>query len=205
MLYQTPNGWIRDRVDPQTRNTIATVANLEVGEPIVLSAADLLGQGYTQVGQCVGLVRKAYWAAGICLDEWANCGSNLMQRYGLLYNGNGVYYHYLIAVTQNLNGSVRNHDPLVGDVVFFDDTTGPNHPLSHEGIVIAPSSTNDATVVFIDASNSGVGIKYLNTEYPDLNVSPLNGEILNTALANKPCIRCYAGALFVGYGTIRNP
>ncbi len=204
-LHKEPLGWVKDGIDPQTRNTIATAASLEEGEPIVLTAADLLGQGYQQVGQCVGLVRKAYWAAGICLDEWANCGNNLMQQYGLLYNGNGVYYHYLIAVTQNLNGGVGDRAPLVGDIVFFNDTTGPNHPLSHEGIVIAPSTTDDATVVFIDASNSGVGIKYLNTEYPNVNISPLTGKRLNSALANKPCTSCYAGELFVGYGTIRNP
>jgi hypothetical protein len=127
-----------------------------------------------------------------------------MQEYNIPYTTgkNGVYYHHEIAVQQNLNEGVRQHNPMIGDIVFFDNTTGSNKPLSHEGIVITAGYDDDQTVVFIDASNSGVGIKYLNTVYPSVNI--LNGKRINTALAKSPCTQCYAGELFAGYATIDN-
>jgi hypothetical protein len=113
---------------------------------------------------------------------------------------NGVKYLYNLANTLNINNSVRmTNDPLVGDMVFFDDTTGPGHPLNHMGIVIAGPNSN-GMITFVHAGGSGV--------HPsNMNILKATDSAENSFIGDsKQCgSRCLAGQLFSGYGTVRDP
>lgn len=204
-LYEGPYAGIKDRLDPNTQRTIVLTASLEEGETITKEVQDQLNnqdpdhsQAYEDVGQCSGLVRLAYKAAGIYLDEWSGHGKdNLVTKYKIT-GLNGVSYHYNLANALKINNSVRTtNDPLVGDIVFFSDTSGPGHPLNHEGIVVSLPDSN-GTVEFIDATkSSGVKRKKMNL------VNPTDRRF-NDALARSIYPKRYAGELFAGFGTIRN-
>jgi hypothetical protein len=87
-LFKGPYGWVKDDLDPNTRNTIAFFATNEAFEPDADEGAIMLGPdgeaiqaaivggatspsvlslSYGEVGHCTGLVFKAYAAAGIYL------------------------------------------------------------------------------------------------------------------------------------------
>ncbi|OGW29570.1 MAG: hypothetical protein A2X56_13145 [Nitrospirae bacterium GWC2_57_13] len=165
-LHKEPLGWVKDSIDPQTRRTIITAAELEIGELIVKEAEDFKGYKYETIGQCVGLVRKAYKAAGICLDEWAGCGENLMKKNGIPYadGKNGVYYFYEIAKKLKINESIRTTDDklIIGDMVFWDNTLDYNcncekdDDLTHVGIVVKVNIDGKGTLNFIHAGGKGV-------------------------------------------------
>ncbi len=204
-IYSGPYVGIKDRLDPNTQRTIVLTASIQEGETIKEEAESLLknqdpdtAQAYADVGQCSGLVRLAYKAAGIYLDSWSGNGKdNLVTKYRIS-GSNGVSYHYNLANTLKINNSVRTtNDPLIGDIVYFNDTSGPGHPLNHEGIVVTlPDS--DGTVEFIDATrSSGVRRGKINIQHP-------SDKQYNTTLARSIYVKKYAGELFAGFGTIRN-
>lgn len=223
-LYKEPYGWVKDNIDPQTRNTIATASELEaiLQDNIKQEAVDLISQytgtnAYDNVGTCVGVVRRAYWAAGICLDEWSYCPqqynpNNLVAKNGIAttyMSGSqkkyysGVKILYDLANKLNINNSVRmTHDPLIGDMVFFQYTSDPTKH-EHVGVVISGADVN-GTMQFVDATETqGVKEKSINFTFPNVGLSPTLGR-LNDPLLRQPCISCYAGALFGGFGTVRN-
>lgn len=126
-IHKDPGGWVKDNVDPQTRNTIVTAAELNVGELLSVAEA-MVGMGYSDVNQCVGLVRIAYWAAGICLDMWSpwappggtgSCGQNNLVQKHHISGTNGVSYFYNLANHLKINNSIKTtNDPLAGDLIF---------------------------------------------------------------------------------------
>jgi hypothetical protein len=202
-LFKGAFAGLKDMLDVVVRRYIATAAQLEVGEQIAETAKEKakVKEGYEEVGQCSGLVRKAYWAAGICLDQWSNCGQNdLGRKNNIPWDGeNGVKYLYDLA--KKLYGIITTNDPLVGDMVFFDDTTGPGHPLNHMGVVVT-GPNSEGTISFAHATESGgVHISFMNITKPS-DPLPYNSKIG----APKKCgNKCLAGQLFSGYGTVRNP
>lgn len=105
----------------------------------------------------------------------------------------------LYNLTNRINNSVRmTNDPLVGDMVFFDDTTGPGHPLNHMGIVIAGPNSN-GMVTFVHAGGNGARESKMNILKP--------ADAIENSFIGDPekCGgSCRAGQLFSGYGTVRN-
>lgn len=199
-LYEGPYAGIKNTLDLQTQNTIVTVAEAEEGEylgdmnEIGAAAQRLLDNqnpdpkiAYNKdAGTCSGLVKHAYRAAGIYLDE-------LVAKYHV-QGPNGVAYHYHLA---EYLGTLRiDNDPLIGDIVYFSNTSGPGKPLNHEGIVISRPDA-DGTVLFIDATErKGISMKKININKPD-------DPKFNAYLASSGS-KVFAGQLFVGFGTIRN-
>jgi cell wall-associated NlpC family hydrolase len=204
-LFKGPFAWLFDKIDPMTRGAIITAAELMTQE-VIIDTANFYAKpevGYEDVFQCSGLVRIAYRAAGICLDEYkgsGGCSDNLAARYGIA-GPNGVYIHYHLANTLRQNNSVRTtNDPLAGDIVFFEDTSGPNHPLNHEGIIVGPAD-NEGTWGFIHAAGDGVHRSNINI-IRSTNPMPFNSRIGDPQRCGQ---RCLAGQLFKGFGTIRDP
>ena len=209
--------WVIDTLSSVLGGTIAEAAELNEGEKIVDTASVIAGSDMTYIdsGQCSGLVRVAYWSAGICLDNTAppkgfSCGNSLADKLnitqGLITEGpnatNGVFVHYAIAALLKINDSIRDtNDKLsVGDIVFFNNTTGPGHPLNHEGIV-KTLPDYQGTIIFIHATPSqDVHESYLNIRHPS-SPPDLNDYIGINCITNTGCL---AGNLFAGYGTIRN-
>lgn len=117
---------------------------------------------------------------------------------------NRVKVLYNLANTLKLNNSVRvTNDPLVGDMVFFDNTTGPNHPLNHMGIVIVGPNSN-GMVTFVHATaNSDVYTSKMNIlKSSDAKENDFIGNFCAKGTGDPACL---AGNLFSGYGTVRNP
>ena len=204
-LFKGAFAWLFDKLDPTTRAWIVTAAELMTQE-VIIDTANFYAKpevGYEDVFQCSGLVRIAYRAAGICLDEYKGsegCADNLVARYGIT-GPNGVFIHYHLANTLKQNNSVRTtNDPIAGDIVFFEDTTGPNHPLNHEGIIVGPAD-NQGTWRFVHAAGQGVYRSNINIIKP-ADPLPLNSKIGDP---NRCGQRCLAGQLFKGFGTIRDP
>lgn len=206
-----PLAWIMNLLDPKIRRDIVFAANKYMYEQVDEGSPEASNTDmYDAVGQCSGLVRRAYWAAGICLDSvkpglGVNCGKSLADEW--LHVGKddgGVKIHYDLADIMKIYGSVRKkpiNNPLTGDIVFFDDTTGPGNPRSHEGIVTtAPDSKG--TVQFIHATRTqGVHLDNMNILQETNPNSDINSFIGD---AEKCGDRCLSGQLSSGYGTIRN-
>jgi hypothetical protein len=221
-IFDEPFGWIKDNLDLQTRQTIAVAAELNLGEIIIGAAEDMVGMGYTDLGQCVGLVRIAYWTAGICLDEWSpwapangvgSCGQNNLVKKNNITGSNGVSYHYNLANKLKINKSVRTtNDPLIGDIIFFNNTDAQSHPLSHEGIVVSGPNAS-GMVRFIHGTRKkktpAVHESQINLIMPTKNNATEDTKNGNSWLASycdpvpneDPCL---AAALFAGFGTIRD-
>jgi len=216
-IFRTPLGWINDMLDLLTRNNIAEAAELNLGEIIQGVAEDLAGMGYTDIGQCVGLARVSYWAAGICLDMWSpwappggvgSCGQNNLVTKNNISGSNGVSYHYNLANKLKISKSVRTtNDPLKGDIVFFNNTDKENHPLSHEGIVLSGPNASGMVRFMHSTRRQGVHPNQINLLLPTTSTysNPANGNDYVGSYcpkgAGNPCL---AAPLFAGYGTIRD-
>jgi hypothetical protein len=85
-------------------------------------------------------------------------------------------------------------------MVFFDDTTGPGHPLNHMGVVVTGPNSN-GMVTFVHATRAG-GVHPSNMNILKPSDDKENSYIGARALCGN---RCLAGQLFSGYGTVRNP
>jgi cell wall-associated NlpC family hydrolase len=217
-LSKAPFAGLRDRLDVMTRAIIADVAWLEYARSEWASALDRT-KLYDTVEQCSGLVRTAYYAAGICLDRYAREGArngegcltnNLADRFGVSGAGNGVRVHFAIAEQLQAGGFISfavrtTNDPLIGDIVFFDytrkDSNGNAQQLTHEGIVVA-SPTENGTIHFIHAYRPAIELHRMNIQDPG-NRS-LNGYIGDPNWCESGGYGCRSGQLFHAYGTIRN-
>jgi hypothetical protein len=151
-LFSGPYGWVKDNIDPQTRNTIVTAATLNIGELIVANAETIIsvGPSYDDIGRCTGLVIQSYAAAGIDLVKMSQKAG-----FGNPYNVSVLY----LFVNSRPEFLVGAEVPILGDIIFFKDTytrssdmtrTGDNN-VSHVGIV---SSVLDGQVYsMIHAAN----------------------------------------------------
>ncbi len=113
-LYKGAYGWIKDRLDPQTRNVIVTSANLAIGDEIVGAAEEKVDNAtYDEIGRCSGLVIYSYKSAGINLRTIAkNLGfgdpGNVSEMYALVRSRPEFW--------------VGSGEPLMGDIIFFKNT-----------------------------------------------------------------------------------
>jgi len=176
----------------------------EVTGPFIVQVADSLENAPYNDIDCSQLVRLAYWAAGICLDELSGVftsecrnGNNLATKYHISMIGkNGVAILYEIVEAQkDLYGGIRTDVPFVGDMIFWDNTYDRNHNCTaddlqaHMGIVKSVNNDGEGTIEFIHASSSnGVSMGKMNRTNNILNGS------YNTQfrLAWKKCIKCSA-------------
>ncbi len=212
--------WVIDVLSYALGGTIAEAAELNIGEKIVETAQviDASTMGYQDVGQCSGLVRVAYWSAGICLDNTAppvgfRCSNSLMEKHRITTGTGGAIggaaRHHALADHIKFNKSVRiTNDPWVGDIVFFSNTTGPNHPYNHEGIVVSLPDKEGKVRFIHGTSKGGIYAANLNVSRPG-DMAPQNNVIgcfcgQNCKCNGNDCIPCLAGKLFVGFGTIRD-
>lgn len=211
-IFKTPLSWINDMLDLLTRHNLAYAAEINIGDilkgSIVTQGAQLLLPFYYDEVDCSQLVRISYWMAGICLDgdvgDDCRHGNNLADQYHI-GSGNGVARFYAIADAQKLYGSVRANDPLVGDMIFWDDTYDPNkdcvanHPLTHMGIVQEVNFDGLRTLRFIHSSSSNGVVDSKPMNIGDYQNSTL-GQY-NTPLRSKypPCKAC--GSLEICLGS----
>ncbi len=203
-LYKGPYGWIKDQLDPQTRRNIVTAAELEVGNMIIGITEQIVDMSYDTV-DCSHLVRIAYWAAGICLDDGvgSDCTRNNLVRKHHVPGTGGASYFFNLADHIKFNNSIRqSNDPLIGDMVFFRYGTR----IGHVGIVI--SVPNDrGTIQIIDSTGSrGVDYRKMNINLIncDENWPPLTRRTSTDPPAPTCCTSCTAGNLFSGFGTVRD-
>jgi cell wall-associated NlpC family hydrolase len=219
-LHKEPLGTIKDNIDPQTRNTIATVALLESFEPALnegwIQSAIVGGVNfcstYSGVGQCTGLVYKAYKAAGIYLF-----GESLRREGGNYRNGLDIIWGisqtgYQTDILEDLtnaqkiykNAGVRtSNDPLKGDIIFFDNTyirdktkEISEQGITHVGIVMEGPDPN-GKITFAQASSSkGV--------VPDSRLNITSPDDAHNSIIRLTPTRANAAQLFNGFGTIRN-
>ncbi len=216
-LFKTPLGWINDALDLLTRNNVAEAAELEsfelAGDEGAIESAIVGGVNfcatYYGVGQCTGLVYKAYKAAGIYLfgESLKREGGNYKYGLDIIWGipQTGYQTDILIALTNKQkiykNAGVRTTcDPLKGDIIFFNNTyiRDKTKSISQQGIthvgIVLEGPDSDFNIRFAHASNAGV-----STENK-LNIVNLTKP--STVLRSSP--RATAADLFAGFGTIRN-
>jgi transglutaminase-like putative cysteine protease len=162
-IFKGAYGWIKDRLDPQTRNTIVTTATLEVGEEIVETAEDKknLGVSYEDIGRCTGLVIKSYESAGIYLRKIAK-----EKNFGYPENASNMY----LMIKNTPDFSVGAEGPIVGDIIFFHDTNPNRNPAlkqlgddgaSHVGIVQEVQDGKVTSMIHAAGSKRGIVIQPL--------------------------------------------
>ena len=157
-----------------------------VNEPkrllVVEGALSLLGKnsinvnGETFPNDCTGVVRGAYWYAGIDLA-----------RDFAKYSGNGVRRIYLTLEADGL--LYLTEMPLPGDIIFWDNTYDRNKdgawndPLTHTGIVVAVSESGQIEYVHSNY-RKGIVIEYMNLLDPDTNTKTVAGNsvFVNSAM-----------------------
>ncbi len=164
------------------------------------SAKALIGQrsvvieGEKYRFDCSGVTRGIYARAGFPLGGRPSYRGE---------NDVSILYRYV-----QQNGSLRRSDPLVGDLVFFDDTYDRNgdglrnDPLSHVGVV--EDVLDDGTVVFVHHAAGGILRYRMNLARPDARRDPDSKRTLNHYLrrAEGAYPAKTTGQLFVAYGTV---
>jgi transglutaminase-like putative cysteine protease len=219
VMHKEPLGYVKDNIDPHSRNTIASVAIWESFEPGInegeIQNAIVGGVNfcatYPGVGQCTGLVYKAYRAAGMYLfgaslqNEGGNYRNGLDIIWGINQDGtfqSNILHDLVNAQKVYNNAGVRNNDPLKGDIIFFKNTWIRNQyygiedqGITHVGIVMAGPDTN-GKITFAQASVSkGV--------LSDSTLNIVDSTAYSTVIRVKPT-SATASQLFAGFGTIRN-
>lgn len=143
---------------------------------------------------CSGVTRGIYARAGFRLGGTPSFRGE---------NDVSVLYRYV-----QENGSLRKSDPLVGDLVFFDDTYDRNRdglrndPLSHVGVV--EEILDDGTVVFVHHAAGGILRYRMHLAQPDVRRDRRTKRTLNHYLrraeGGQPAKT--TAQLFVAYGTV---
>lgn len=156
-LFKGAFGWIKDRIDPQTRSTIATAATLEIGNTIAATAEekDNSGVSYLDIGRCTGLVITSYKTAGIDLKQMAKDAG-----YGDPSNVSSMY----LFVKSKPEYWAGSGPPAVGDIAFFKETyeraesskrQGDDN-VTHVGIVTVVQNNKIATMVHAAGVKKGI-------------------------------------------------
>ena len=114
------------------------------------------------LNDCSGFVRSVYDKFNIELYDTKRNKKN-----GKWLNGTNVIYNFV-----QENGEIfKNKLPVMGDIIFFDNTTDRNRDgkvndkFTHIAIVINVKS--NGTVYYIHKSNRGINIQKLNLKYPN--------------------------------------
>ena len=176
---------------PLPAPTVPPAMEDPLGPRIAAAASSLVGlRGLSRVSRevpddCTGLVRVAFYAAGIDL-----------MAHGNLRGENGVSAIWRMAEAAR---ATHFKGPLPGDLVFFIETYDRNRDgvrndgRTHIGVV--ESVEPDGTVVFVHRSGRGVGRSKLHPSRPG---RPHN-DVLRPASS---VARAYdAGELFAGYAS----
>ena len=145
-----------------------------------LIGADVLTvKGKTFPYDCTGLVRAAYWYAGIDLTKDFS-----------KYTGNGVTRIYR---TLESDGLLYTPEvPAPGDIIFWDNTYDRNEdgmwndPLTHVGIVVDVSYQGQIKYVHANY-RKGIVPEYMNLRNPDTNTKTVFGKTVtvNSAMRMK--------------------
>ena len=172
---------VRATTDP---GVVALRASLAEGARSILGKKQLFVRGKRFTMDCTGVVLAIYWYAGIDLARDFN-----------KFSGNGVGRIYKTLQKNDLLYS--NTTPLVGDLIFWDNTysedgkEGVENPLSHVGMVLQVES--DGTITYIhDHITKGIITEYMNLRSPDMRTLIDNGQVrvinspLRLAVAGKP-------------------
>jgi hypothetical protein len=172
---------VRATTDP---GVVALRASLAEGARSILGKKQLLVRGRKFTMDCTGVVLAIYWYAGIDLARDFN-----------KFSGNGVGRIYKTLQKNDLLYS--NTTPLVGDLIFWDNTysedgkEGEENPLSHVGMVLQVES--DGTITYIhEHITKGIITEYMNLRSPDMRTLIDNGQVrvinspLRLAVAGKP-------------------
>jgi|APSaa5957512622_1039677.scaffolds.fasta_scaffold74222_1 hypothetical protein len=154
-------------------------AEVVEGALFLVGKEELIVNGKTFPNDCTGVVRAAYWYAGIDLAKDFS-----------KYAGNGVARIYKTMEAENL---IYNTDiPQPGDIVFWDDTYDRNEdgkwndPLTHIGVIV--SAHPDGSIEYVHANyRKGVVPEHMNLKDPDTNTKKARGEtvVVNSAMRMK--------------------
>lgn len=175
---------------PEARSARARVAGAAKG---FVGHRSVVVDGERYRFDCSGITRGIYARAGFPLGGTPSFRGE---------NDVSVLYRYV-----RENGSLRRSDPLVGDLVFFDDTYDKNNdgvrndPLTHVGVV--EDVLSDGTVVFVHHAAGGILRYRMNLAHPavrrDDSKRTLN-HYLRRAERGQPAKT--TAQLFVAYGTV---
>jgi hypothetical protein len=130
----------------------------------------LVVKGQTFPNDCTGLVRAAYWYAGI----------DLAQDFSK-YTGNGVTRMFKILESRGLLYATET--PRPGDIIFWDNTYDRNEdgdwndPLTHTGVVVEVADTGQIEYVHLNY-RKGIIIEYMNLTDPDTNTRNARGNVV---------------------------
>jgi peptidoglycan DL-endopeptidase CwlO len=169
------------------RERVASAAGSVVGK------RELVVRGERFRFDCSGVTRGIYAQAGFSLGG---------QQQSDKESDTSVLYRLV-----RTSGSLRKSDPLVGDLVFFDDTYDRNRdglrndPLSHVGVV--ESVLKDGTVIFVHHAAGGILRYRMNLAHPGTR-RDAEGRVLNHFLrraeGGEPAKT--SAELFVAFGTV---
>ena len=152
---------------------------------VVEGALSLIGSdvltvnGETFANDCTGLVRAAYWYAGI----------DLAQDFAK-YTGNGVTRIYNTLESDNLLYTTDLPEP--GDIVFWDNTYDRNEDgkwndtLTHVGVVV--SAQNNGQIEYVHCNyRTGIVAEHMNLQEPDTVTKDVAGKTVrvNSAMRMK--------------------
>ncbi|MCP4504436.1 MAG: C40 family peptidase [Deltaproteobacteria bacterium] len=143
---------------------------------------------------CSGTTRAIYASAGFPLGGTALSASE---------NDTSILFRYV-----KENGSLRRSVPVVGDLVFFDNTYDKNRNgrrddvLTHIGVI--EKILDDGTIVFVHKIGAGILRYRMNLEHPSQRRDKNSGSTLNHYLrrASGGQKAKTTAELFTGFGTV---
>lgn len=146
------------------------------GARSLIGKAAVVVKGKVFPNDCTGVVRAAYWYAGIDLA-----------RDFSKYSGNGV--RRIFRTLEDNNLLYITNAPLPGDIIFWDNTYDRNEdgewndPLTHVGVVVAVSGGGQIEYVHANY-RKGIVIEYMNLTDPDTNAKKVGGKslVINSAM-----------------------
>jgi peptidoglycan DL-endopeptidase CwlO len=176
------------------------------GDKAAHARAQIAAAAGTMVGVntiVVGGERFRFDCSGVARAIYAKAGHTL--GYGKQQEVSSDTANLFALVRET--GSLRNEHPLVGDLIFFDNTYDRNKNdrrddiLSHVGVV--ESIRDDGTVVFVHRVGKRVVRFNMNTARPR-DVVDEQGNVLNHFLRAKSGTAPpeTAGALFAAFGSL---
>ena len=188
----------KDVSDLRATPLLSGRTQVELEERVALAASKVVGKNRVVANDlafradCSGTARGIYAKAGFDLKSESHQEMNDVAR-----------LHALVKE----QGSLRNHAPRIGDLIFFDNTYDKNHDgklndkLSHIGVVekIEP----DGTILFVHRIHTGIVRFRMNLQSPKA-LRNKKGERQNHRLvrARDGAPAKTAAELFSGFGTL---
>ncbi len=158
---------LRPSAGRAVRNIRAEVVE---GARSLIGKETLVVKGRAFPYDCTGLVRAAYWYAGIDLAKDFS-----------KYSGNGVARLFKTFEAYNL--LYLTETPLPADIAFWDNTYDQNvdgkwnDPFTHVGVVAAVSDAGQIEYIHLNY-RKGIIIEYMNLADPDTNTMNVGGNVI---------------------------